>query len=198
VRERRTNKRRSAGRRAGIVGEIAGIWQWLWAKATHRPIDSMAILGAGAVSLVIIVNAVFLQSGPHPTPFFANPTSQPPAGENRSNIAVTAMSKPAETAPARPMIGQRLPQPQPVSARRNDPIADLIGSSVGPPPARVAAVQRVLAEFGYGQVKPSGIVDEATSAAIGKFESDRKLPVTGRLSDRLLSELATMTGHPIE
>ena len=35
-------------------------------------------------------------------------------------------------------------------------------------------------------------------AAIQKFEADHKLPVTGRLSDRLLSELATMTGRPIQ
>ena len=60
------------------------------------------------------------------------------------------------------------------------------------------AVQRVLSEFGYGQIKPSGILDEATSAAIEKFEREHKLPVTGRLSDRLLSELAAMTGRPLD
>jgi len=60
------------------------------------------------------------------------------------------------------------------------------------------AVQRVLSEFGYGQIRTSGILDEATIAAIGKFESDHKLPVTGRLSNRLLSELGALTGHPIE
>ena len=30
------------------------------------------------------------------------------------------------------------------------------------------------------------------------LEADRKLPVTGRLSDRVLSELAAMTGRPIQ
>jgi hypothetical protein len=59
-------------------------------------------------------------------------------------------------------------------------------------------VQRVLSAFGYGQIRPSGVLDEPTSTAIGKFESEHKLPVTGRLSDRLLSELATMIGHPVE
>ena len=77
--------------------------------------------------------------------------------------------------------------------RRNDPIAELLGSS-----ARVAAVQRVLSEFGYGQIKPSGILDGATSAAIEKFERERKLPVTGLLSDRLVSELAAMSGRPLD
>jgi len=91
------------------------------------------------------------------------------------------------------------------SARRNDPIGDLIGTSTAPAwtasvgsSARIIAVQRALSEFGYGQLRPSGTLDEPTSAAIQKFEADRKLPVTGRLSDRLLSELATMTGRPIQ
>ena len=74
----------------------------------------------------------------------------------------------------------------------------IIGRLVAGPSTRVAAVQRVLAEFGYGQIKSSGIFDEPTSAAIAKFEREHKLPVTGRLSERLLSELASMTGHPIE
>jgi hypothetical protein len=60
------------------------------------------------------------------------------------------------------------------------------------------AVQRALAEFGYGQIKPSGVIDAPTSVAIEKFESEHKLPATGRLSDRLLNELANMTGRPIE
>ena len=59
--------------------------------------------------------------------------------------------------------------------RRNDPIADLIG-----PSPRIAAVQRALSEYGYGQIKPTGMLDDATSAAIEKFEREHKLPVTGR------------------
>ncbi len=106
-----------------------------------------------------------------------------------------ATPKSAEV-PARQAVGVRITS-QPVTAHRNDPIAELISSTI-PAPSRVIAVQRVLSEFGYGQIRPSGIVDEQTSAAIEKFESDHKLPVTGRLSVRLLSELGAMTGRPIE
>jgi peptidoglycan hydrolase-like protein with peptidoglycan-binding domain len=59
-------------------------------------------------------------------------------------------------------------------------------------------VQRVLSEYGYGQIKVSGVLDNATSAAIQKFERERNLPNTGRVSDRMLKELAAMVGHPIE
>jgi peptidoglycan hydrolase-like protein with peptidoglycan-binding domain len=63
---------------------------------------------------------------------------------------------------------------------------------------RVIALQRALAEYGYGQIKPSGTVDPDTQAAIEKFERERKLPITGQASDRVVRELAAMTGRPLE
>ena len=63
---------------------------------------------------------------------------------------------------------------------------------------RVAAVQRALTQYGYGQLKATGAVGSDTQAAITKFERDRKLPVTGQMSDRLVRELTAMVGHPIE
>ena len=77
--------------------------------------------------------------------------------------------------------------------RRSDPIADLIG-----PSAQIIAVQRALAEFGYGQIKSSGIVDPDTQRAIERFEREHKLPVTGQFSDRVVRELAATTGRPLE
>jgi peptidoglycan hydrolase-like protein with peptidoglycan-binding domain len=63
---------------------------------------------------------------------------------------------------------------------------------------RVAAVQRALTQYGYGQLKPTGAVGADTQAAISKFEHARKLPVTGQMSDRLVRELTAMTGHSID
>jgi peptidoglycan hydrolase-like protein with peptidoglycan-binding domain len=63
---------------------------------------------------------------------------------------------------------------------------------------RVVAVQRALAEYGYGQIKPSGVIDAETKAAIEKFERERKLPITGQVSDRVARELAALTGRPLE
>jgi hypothetical protein len=101
-----------------------------------------------------------------------------------------------------------------------DPLANLGGKSTGAlavapanvarPPApipataqsagarRVAAVQRALTQYGYGQLKSTGAVGADTQAAISKFERDRKLPVTGQMSDRLVKELTAMIGHPID
>ena len=207
MRERRTRSGRRAGAgRGAATGAVAAVGWRLWSSASHRPVDATAILCAGAASLIIVVNAIFLQSGVHPAPFFANPAAQAPA--NR----LTALSPiaPNSQSPTPPRMIDMAPvraarTQAATSARRNDPIGDLIGTSTAPSStasvgssARIIAVQRALSEFGYGQLRPSGTLDEPTSAAIQKFEADRKLPVTGRLSDRLLSELATMTGRPIQ
>lgn len=191
MRERRTGRSRSEATTPGVV---AAVGARLWTTATRSPVDSTAILAAAAASLIIIVNAVFLQSGPHPAPFFAVPAPVPKPVEQHVE-APTAQTTPSDV-PARPVTAVHMPQP--VSARRADPIGDLIGSSVVSSPTRIVAVQRVLSQYGYGPVRASGVVDEATSTAIAKFEVDHKLPVTGRLSDRFLGELAILAGHPIE
>jgi hypothetical protein len=229
VRERRTKNGRRADAGRGIaVGALAAVGHRLWSSAAHRPVDATAILCAGAASLIIVVNAIFLQSGVHPAPFFANPTAQmpghrlsalspiPPApGASAQNLPAQGLAAPAspstrapdrviDMAPARAAPAAKT-QAAASARRNNDPIGDLIGSSAAPSStasvgssARITAVQRALSEFGYGQLRPTGALDEPTSAAIQKFEADRKLPVTGRLSDRVLSELAAVTGRPIQ
>lgn len=86
------------------------------------------------------------------------------------------------------------PRPPAAVPNRADPLGDLIA----PPARRVMAVQRALSDFGYAQLRPTGVMNPETSAAIEKFERERKLPVTGMISDRLVRELAAMTGRPLE
>jgi hypothetical protein len=47
-------------------------------------------------------------------------------------------------------------------------------------------------------LKPTGTIGADTQAAIQKFERDRKIPVTGQMSDRVVHELVAMIGHPID
>jgi peptidoglycan hydrolase-like protein with peptidoglycan-binding domain len=78
-------------------------------------------------------------------------------------------------------------------AARNDPIAALLA-----PSKRVVAIQRALADFGYGQIKPTGQLDPETRVAIKKFERAHQMPVTGQISEPLVRELAAMSGRPLE
>ena len=83
-----------------------------------------------------------------------------------------------------------VPTPAPA---HNDRIAAMVA-----PSKRVLAIQRALADFGYGQIKPTGAYDQETRSAIEKFQRDRRLPVDGQISDRFVRELAAMTGRPLE
>ena len=113
-----------------------------------------------------------------------NPDARNPDARNpdaMTNLVVKSTGAPATT----PANVVRPPAPIPVTAQ-----------SAGA--RRVAAVQRTLTQYGYGQLKPTGAVGSDTQAAISKFERERKLQVTGQMSDRLVRELSAMVGHPID
>ncbi|MES1155469.1 MAG: peptidoglycan-binding domain-containing protein, partial [Pseudorhodoplanes sp.] len=75
---------------------------------------------------------------------------------------------------------------------------DPIGEILAPPSRRVSAVQRVLSEYGYGQIKPTGNFDRETQDAIEQFERSKKLPVTRQITPVLMRELAALAGRPLE
>lgn len=225
-----------------------------------RPLDSAAILVLLAAAAMIIVNALYLQPGPHPAPIFhLRPGASVP--ERGAEVVAVPRPRPFEAGASRPAasaaasrtglvidIQRELQQrgfydgpvdgvygsktdaairdfeqmaglkstgepseevlrlvmkssakangrtPPAPASNRPDPLGDLIA----PPAKRVVAVQRALTDFGYGQLRPTGVMGPETSAAIEKFEQSRRLPVTGMISDRLVRELAAMTGRPLE
>ncbi|WP_291609510.1 peptidoglycan-binding domain-containing protein [Bradyrhizobium sp.] len=119
----------------------------------------------------------------------AEPRSEPRSDAMTSLVAkTTAPAAPAAAAPAAASSASvmRPPAPVPVAAPQ---------TAAG---RKIAAVQRTLTEYGYGQLKPTGMIGADTQAAIVKFERDRKLPVTGQMSDRLVRELSAMTGRPVD
>lgn len=172
----------SRGAVAGAAKLAGSLMFMVWAKATRRPVDTCAILAAVAACAIIAVNALFLQSGSLPRPFRV------------TTPAASAASRP-ETPKPQPVSHtvEVLRSPRPAAARRNDPIGQFIGMS-----SRIMAVQRALANYGYGQIKVSGVLDRPTSAAIARFEREHSLPVTGRISDRLVSDLSVLVGHPLD
>ena len=221
--------------------------------------DSVGFLVAVLATGAILVNALFLQSGPHPAPLLKMTlASVPPA--DATNAVTVPRPRPVEApapktaAPAAPRppaeiitdiqheLGRRgfydgaadgvfgpktvsavrdfeqaaslKPDAQPSEAllqsilkssgdvvktrtaaaapARSDAIGELLA-----PSKRIVDVQRMLAQFGYGQIRPTGFFDAETKSAIEKFERDRGLPVTGQVSDRLIKELASITNRPI-
>jgi hypothetical protein len=220
----------------------------------HSPKDMVA--GALAVAAIgaIVANALFLQSGPHPSPMFGSvvtlpapgsPSSVNPLPRPRPAEAIKSEAAPVEPKAVEPKAAE--PKASDLKAsdlKATDPLTNLVKAtsaapattSVAPatasvattsaapvstsaiprPPApipvtsradanpgpggsrRVAAVQRALTEYGYGQLKPTGTIGPDTQAAIAKFERDRKIPATGQMTDRMVRELSAMIGHAID
>lgn len=79
------------------------------------------------------------------------------------------------------------------STQKEDAIAGVLNST-----RQVIAIQRALSEYGYGPLKLTGVYDPDTRVAIERFERDRKLPVTGQMSERVTRELVALIGHPLE
>ncbi len=180
MRKRRNDHRGLALGAASVAGSL--LWL-LWARAARRPVDSVAIAVAVAASLIIVVNAVILQSGSRSAPFVANALPPSPTA-------------PAPTATLAPAPAHSAATPgalQTATAPRNDPIGQLITMS-----ARITKVQRALSDYGYGQIRLTGVLDRPTTEAIERFEREHNLPVTGAISDRLMNELAVMVGHPLD
>lgn len=96
--------------------------------------------------------------------------------------------------PDAPRPVRMIPMPEANAPRPPDPIGEIIA----PPARRVSAVQRVLSDFGYGQIKPTGVFDRETQDAIEQFERAKKLPVTRQITPVLMRELAALAGRPIE
>jgi hypothetical protein len=185
----------------------------------HSPKDTLAGFVALAGVVAIIANAMFMQAGRHPAPMFdavfPGTAAAPPAASSPAGVLQSPLPRPrppeaelksAEFKPAEPAPTVVKAMPSQASAHasaatrppasiptHSDPVGELIVST-----RRVAAVQRALTDFGYGQLKSTGVAGTDTQAAIQKFERDRKLPVTGQISDRLVRELTAVTGRAID
>ena len=210
----------SGGRPGSFVFDLLALLLrplvWAGQCLLGRPRDSaLALLVAGAIG-AIAINSLFLQRGPHPAPIFTQVTPQPrevpvrraataPSQLRPDEIQAVIQQRPNSTTEATGAVPNVLPRQRPPeappkvqpaatrpSAARKDPIADVLGSS-----QQITAIQRVLSEFGYGQISPNGVLGPETRAAIEKFERERKLPVTGQISERLTRELSTVTGRPL-
>jgi hypothetical protein len=175
----------------------------LWLQAGRHP----APLFGTVVNLpaVVSTSANLL---PRPRPVEADVPESKPTELRAADIKAAEPRAAAEP---------KTSDPKTSDPKTSDPMGNLvkatstapITNSIPRPPAsipgdaasgsrRVAAVQRALTEYGYGQLKPTGTVGSETQAAIQKFERARKIPVTGQMSDRLVRELTAMIGHPID
>lgn len=185
---------------AGAAGAIMVNGLYFQHGPHPAPIFAVKPLPIAAVKPVDHVAAV-----PRPRPI-------EPEAQKRDLASVRTHTDGTDNARARPATSMAGP--------RKDPIAELLATrsapaaapaqtqaqpaipapqrSSAPPSRQVLAVQRALSDFGYGQLKPTGVYDPETRLAIQHFERDHKLPITGEISERVTRELAILTGRAMD
>jgi hypothetical protein len=102
----------------------------------------------------------------------ALPQSNPPHGKKNTVAKKTASSKKGKTAKRPPVA---------TVASRNRQMA--------PTPERYKEIQQALADKGYLTSEPNGVWDAQSSDALLRFQTDKKLSPTGKLSSASLISL---------
>lgn len=80
------------------------------------------------------------------------------------------------------------------SAAASETTADLPPVSANP---RLASVQAILSDLGYGPLKADGVMGQNTSMAIQRFELDRGLPISGRVTPQVVARLEEVSGRKV-
>jgi peptidoglycan hydrolase-like protein with peptidoglycan-binding domain len=140
-----------------------------------RPRDTLAVAAAGGAVVAILVNALFMQSGPHPAPIFAN--------------------KPVPVvAPQPDPLALLMPHRRPGTTR-----ADAI-TPTRPRSDTVAEIQRELTRRGFYDGPPDGVYGPKTDAAIRDFEQAAGLRASAEPGETLLAAIvrSNVKARPVE
>ena len=173
--------------------------------AMDNPIRVLGVACLAIAFFSFTINALFFQKGQHPAPLFAPkaetaPSAAPLPVPVAPQTVALPPERPADLAPRKDASSAQ------AAIQSRDAIRDLLRGGAVPPAAdakaeqtrSIAAVQRALNRLGYGPMKADGIYGAGTKLAIERFERDRKLPVTGEITPRVLKELAAANGQAID
>lgn len=197
---------------------------WIASLIPARRTDLFMLLLLLSASGAVLVNALALQKPtrapqlpalnnaasdavplPVPAPDEVRRAAPPAtAPDMRVPAAAAAPSPAAPLPPAKPAA----PRVDAAPAPRAEPsgigsLAAEVTGSVRPPAdvavsPRVMDVQKALAKLGYGPIRIDGRTGAATREAIERFERDRRLPISGEVSDKLVRELNAVSGLTIQ
>lgn len=168
----------------------------------ENPVRVLGSLCLGIAAISFALNALFFQQGRHPAPLFG----QKSEATASTTAPVAASPQIVALPPERPAdlsTRKEAPAPAAASSQNRDAIGDLLRNGVVSAPSAdpkqeqvrsVAAVQRALNRLGYGPIKADGVYGSGTKLAVERFERDRKLPLTGEVSPRVLKELSAASG----
>ncbi len=161
--------------------------------------NSIAAKPLPSTSLVRDIQMALVQKGMYrgPVDGLAGPmTTQAIAGFERATGQVV-------TGAATPQLLARLQMTAGVPATDKRQSSTPVGKPSGPDASttasadnRISQIQVALNNLGYGPLEVDGLIGSATAKAIRRFELNRGLPITGKISDRVVTELVSIGGLP--
>jgi len=164
-----------AGRRSGaaVIDDYDDRYDEEDAQPRGRRKDLVALALAGVAVCGILVNALFLQKGPHPAPIFgAKPVAVRPAPESAAPATKPIRTVGTELSGPMALPRARPPEPEAAKAENATPKEAV--------PARsrlelIADIQKELARRGFYDGAADGVYGPKTDAAIREFEQSAGL-----------------------
>jgi hypothetical protein len=215
-------RRRTRAEAVDYFDEPAGFLGGLGQAATRNPVDAFGLLVAAGLAGMIGINALFLQDGRPSTPSAltvpvpvpqAHPAPAPAPRQADALGSLLSGRQQSAAVPAQPATQARptastsstaasVATPTAAPTRRAaapvaEPAPGASGEADQGPSPRILAVQRVLAERGFGPVKADGYFGEETRAAIRRFERIVGLPQKGELTPEMLTALSKVSGKKL-
>ena len=145
---------------------------YLFRALGWSPRDAVGVVLGGFVTLAILINVLFLQSGPHPAPLFKTalmPVGSVPAKD--ASIAALPRPRPVEPAPVKAELTSAKPDAQAAARASLEVISD---------------IQRELARRGFYEGTVDGRQGPKTDAAIRDFEQAAGLKPSPQPNEALL------------
>jgi peptidoglycan hydrolase-like protein with peptidoglycan-binding domain len=167
--------RRRPKKAAAIAIESHG--NGLGSVITRYPREFVGFVMASGAVLAVFINALFLQSGPHPAPIFATRPLLAASGPVRLPSPRVA-----------PPVNQILIQPQPLIGTAPSTVASAVQLT--------ANIQRELSRRGYYDGVADGIWGAKTDAGVRDFLQVSRLTIAPEASESLLRALAAAPIKP--
>lgn len=107
----------------------------------------------------------------------ALPQTAPPAAKKPKTS--TTKTSPAKTATTGTSAKKTSAKKKSTKSGKKAPA---VTRQMAPTPERYKEIQQALIDRGYLKSEPTGVWDEASSAAMAQFQTERNLPATGKLT----------------
>lgn len=168
-----------------IAASLSRAGLWTLSHYMRAPLANTGLLFLATFSAMAGTNALYSQTGPHPSPFFMESPAVPRPVERAEGLAVIP-PVPVANAPARPQTATppaTTSTATPASTASTADAEEVVGNT------EVFRVQTRLLELGLFQGKVDGYYGPMTASAIRAFETRNGMNPVGALTPSVISAI---------